>query len=187
MRTSGNATIHSPRRPTEDSPDSETPQKSRRGRSDKKSRQRNTGTAAHTVTVGKTGDARHPVATSFRDLPFRRGEPPSRHRIPRKMEEHNKNSNQEQPITLPTPHRWPSTLVPHEKTSSGTGRVPRTEPSGKKRRGRRRNPDFRPPVIALGIRFGSRPSDAPHGRGIARSGASYRRLISFDPIKCPSA
>lgn len=32
-----------------------------------------------------------------------------------------------------------------------------------------------------------RPSDAPHGRGIARSGASYRRLISFDPIKCPSA
>ncbi len=45
--------------------------KGRRRRSDKKSRQQNTGTAARTITIGKTGDARHPVSTSFRDLPFR--------------------------------------------------------------------------------------------------------------------
>lgn len=186
MRTSGNATIHSPRRPTEDSPDSETPQK----KPARAIRQEIT-----TTEYRNGGTHRHRRENRRRTAPrpqprfgtFRSGEPPSRYRIPRKTEGHNKNSNQEQPITLPTPHRWPSTPVPHEKTSSGTGRVPRTEPSGKKRRGRRRNPDFRPPVAALGIRFGSRPSDAPHGRGIARSGASYRRLISFDPIKCPSA
>lgn len=148
MRTSGNATIHSPRRPTEDSPDSKTPQK-KAGEGDP-TRNHDNGIPERQHAPSLSGKpATHGTPSQPCFGTFRSGEPPSRYRIPQKTEGHNKNSNQEQPITLPTPHRWPSTLVPHEKTSSGTGRVPRTEPSGKKRRGRRRNPDFRPPVVTL--------------------------------------